>query len=181
MKKLLTYFIQGILYTAPVGLTIYVLYSIFIWVDNIIPFKFPGLGIVVVILLLTFLGFIGNAFFLKPIMSFFDKLLGRTPLAKIIYTSVKDLLGAFVGKEKKFKVPVLITINKENNIEKIGFLTRDDLSLIGIKDKKVAVYCPHSYAFSGEMFIVSADNIKKLDIGTTEAMKFIVSGGVTNG
>ena len=60
----------------------------------------------------------------------------------------------------------------------MGFITRKDLEYLGIKDK-VAVYCPYSYALSGRVIIVNKSQITILDINATEAMKFIVSGGVT--
>lgn len=180
MKNLLSYFLQGLLLVAPIGLTIFVLYNLFIWVDNILPLKFPGLGVLVILIVITFLGFIGKTFLARPFLHFLEGIVKRTPLVKIIYTSLKDLFSAFVGKEKKFKHPVLVKINNESNIEKIGFLTRTDLEIIGLKDKKVAVYCPHSYAFSGELIIVPSENVVTLNISSAEAMKFIISGGITN-
>jgi uncharacterized membrane protein len=95
-----------------------------------------------------------------------------------LYTSVNDLFAAFVGKEKRFKYPVLVKVNTISNLEKIGFITAEDLSEMKIVDK-VAVYFPHSYNFSGELFIVPRELITPLDIPSSEAMKFIVSGGIT--
>ncbi|OFX22350.1 MAG: hypothetical protein A2033_09815 [Bacteroidetes bacterium GWA2_31_9] len=180
MKNLLSYFLQGLLLIAPIGLTIFVLYRLLLWIDNILPFKFPGLGLIVILVAVTFLGFIGKTFLARPFVMFFEGIIKRTPFVKIIYTSLKDLFSAFVGKEKKFKHPVLVKINNETNIEKIGFLTSKDLSLIGLKNNKVAVYCPHSYAFSGELIIVPSENVITLNISSAEAMKFIISGGITN-
>jgi uncharacterized membrane protein len=101
-------------------------------------------------------------------------------LVKVIYSSIKDLLSAFVGKERKFNTPVLVTVNPVSDLEKMGFLTQEDVSHIGIEGKKVAVYFPHSYNFSGEMFIVPAAQVKKINAAASDVMKFIVSGGVTN-
>ncbi len=101
-------------------------------------------------------------------------------MVRIFYTAFKDLISAFVGDKKKFKTPVLITLNKENNIRKLGFLTQESFNEIG-EDESVAVYCPHSYAFSGDMFIVPRENVKPVNISSAEAMKLIVSGGVAGG
>jgi uncharacterized membrane protein len=97
---------------------------------------------------------------------------------KLIYSSVKDLLNAFVGDKKKFTKPVLVTINKDNQLHRIGFITQDDLSTLGLKDM-VVVYFPQSYAVAGDHFIVPKENVKPLDISGPVAMKFIISGGVS--
>jgi uncharacterized membrane protein len=112
-------------------------------------------------------------------MSIFDKILERTPGVKIIYSSVKDFLEAFAGNKKKFDKPVLVCIDAED-IWRIGFITQENCEHLGLKDH-VTVYVPHSYAISGITFIVPATRIKKLPKGVSaaEAMKYVVSGGVT--
>jgi uncharacterized membrane protein len=82
-------------------------------------------------------------------------LINRIPFVKLIYSSIKDLIGAFVGDKRKFDKPVLVTINKENTLHQIGFVTQArSFRALGLKDM-VAVYFPHSYAFSGNHFLVS--------------------------
>jgi uncharacterized membrane protein len=88
-------------------------------------------------------------------------------------------MSAFVGKDKKFTEPVLVKVNKDSELEKLGFITQHDLSRLGIEKGKVAVYLPHSYNFSGNLFIVPARNITPIDASPTEVMKFIVTAGVT--
>ncbi len=187
MKKILRYFLQGLLYIAPVGVTIYILFVIFSFIDGLLNkyieeflhFSIPGLGILIIFLLITLLGFFGQSIVFKPITILIDRFMTRAPLVKVLYSSIKDLLSAFVGKEKKFNQPVLVRVNTITNLEKIGFLTQNDLSHLEIKGK-AAVYFPHSYNFSGELFIVPVEHITPLNIPASEAMKFIVSGGVTN-
>lgn len=185
MKKLVGFFFQGLLYVAPLGLTIYAIVLLFNVIDGLIQkyieswikIHIPGLGIVLIFMAITFLGMIGGTIIGAPVRRTIEKLLERAPLFKLIYSSVRDLLSAFVGKEKKFNQPVLVKINKISDLEKVGFLTQEDLSSIGIKDK-VAVYFPHSYNFSGEMFIVPTELVRPLKMPPTDAMKFIISGGV---
>ncbi|HZG00693.1 MAG TPA: DUF502 domain-containing protein, partial [Chitinophagales bacterium] len=97
----------------------------------------------------------------------------------LIYSSIKDLLGGLVGSKKAFSQPVMVLVNKESRLHKIGFLTKADLTDAGI-DGLVAVYFPHSYNFSGELFLVPQENVTPLKtFAPANAMKFIVSGGVT--
>ncbi|MBN2612390.1 MAG: DUF502 domain-containing protein [Bacteroidales bacterium] len=186
MKKLARYFFQGLLYLAPTAITIYLIFFIFTKVDtgvrnliqDLIHIKIPGIGILVLFLLITLLGFLGQTIIFQPLRMLVDNLMAKAPLVKLIYSSIKDLMSAFVGTEKKFDKPVLVKVNLVSNLEKMGFMTQTDLSEINIKDK-VAVYFPHSYNFSGEMFIVPTEHITPLNISPADAMKFIVSGGVT--
>ena len=178
MKKLISYFFRGLLFTTPVFVTFYIIIKSLQWIDRLIEVPVPGLGLLIIISLITLLGVLGKFLFETSLFAAFEKLIEKTPLVKIVYSSTKDLISAFVGEKKRFSQPVLVLINKESGLEKIGFITRQDLSGLGIYDK-VAVYLPHSYNFSGNLFIVPRENIKLLNISGTETMKFIVSAGVT--
>ena len=185
MKKLFGYFFQGLLYVMPLGLTLYAIILLFNvidgliqkYIETLIKVHIPGLGIVLIFAVITFLGMVGGTIIGTPVSRVVHKLLDKAPFLNLIYSSIRDLLSAFVGKEKKFGHPVLVKVNTISELEKVGFLTQEDLNELGIKDK-VAVYFPHSYNFSGEMFIVPSEHVKPLDMAPAEAMKFVVSGGV---
>ena len=187
MKRIIGFFFQGVLFTVPIALTFFVIYKIFILVDGILspiineilPFQIPGLGLVIILGLLTFFGFLGSTIIMRPIFSYFERLVEKAPLAKIIYSAVKDLLQAFVGNKKSFDKPVLVRLEKDSDVQKIGFITQDDLTDLGLDHDHVAVYLPHSYAWSGNQFIVPKENITPLNVSAATVMKFIVSGGVT--
>jgi uncharacterized membrane protein len=186
MKKIFSYLVQGLLYTAPLAITVYIIVITFTFVDGllvkliggILGIEIPGLGILVIFFLLVAIGYLGQTIIAKPLKSLVKRLMERAPLLKVIYSAINDLFSAFVGKEKKFNRPVLVMVNPISNLHKLGFLTEDDLSVIDEKDK-VAVYFPHSYNFSGELFIVPSEYIKPLDLNPGEVMKFIVSAGVS--
>jgi len=126
------------------------------------------------------IGYVGSKLVTSPIFGFFNRLINKTPIIKIIYSSVKDLLSAFVGNKKKFTKPVLVKLVRDSEASQMGFLTQDDLTNIGIAGGMVSVYVPFSYSIMGNLYIVPSVNVKALDISPTDAMKFIVSGGVTN-
>lgn len=188
MKKLLGYFFQGLIYLAPIGITIFVLYKSFVLLNDLLTplvskylgIDVPGLSILIVFLMVAALGFLGRTFIARPIKRIVNHIINRVPLIKVIYTSIKDLLSAFVGKEKKFNQAVLVKVNTISNLEKLGFITQEDVSKLGITGDKAAVYFPHSYNFSGELFIVPIEHITKIDVPSADVMKFIVSGGVAN-
>jgi len=124
-----------------------------------------------------FAGFIVTTIITDPIKRWFYRWLDRLPIFKFLYYSVKDLTEAFVGEEKKFNEPVLVDVN-EFGLKKIGFLTQKDLASIGLPGQ-VAVYFPYSYSFAGQVVIIEADKVKALDMSAADAMKFVISGGVS--
>ena len=187
MKKITQYFLQGVLLVAPLAIIIYILYSLFNSIDGLlvnklellIGFKIPGLGILVSFVFLTILGFIAQTALVRPLQKIIQKLIEKIPILNLLYSSLNDLFSAFVGKEKKFNIPVKVLFNKENNLWKLGFVTRESMEAIGNKEL-AAVYFPHSYNFSGELYLVPSERIIKINISPADAMKFIVSGGVTH-
>lgn len=187
MNKLIRYFLQGLLFISPLAITIYAIYVSFQFIDglliqyltDLIGFKIPGLGLIIILTFITLIGIIGSSILLKPILHSLDKIISQAPLVKIIYTSIKDFMSAFVGKDKKFTEPVLVKLSQDFDMERLGFITQHDLTGLGIEADKVAVYLPHSYTFSGNLVIVPVANIKALNANSTEVMKFIVTAGVT--
>jgi len=189
--RILNYFLQGLLITVPITVTFFVILKAIDWIDGLIPvhipitipgfkeFEIPGIGIIVLFIIVTVLGYFASNLVANPFFSMVEKLLGKTPLFKIIYTSVKDLVEAFVGEKKRFTKPVLVTISHNPEIHRIGFVTENDLTRLGIAPSKMAVYLPFSYGFNGQLLIVESKNITGLDASGTEMMKFIISGGVT--
>ena len=186
MKRIVQYFLQGILLLAPIVIVVYILYYFFTTIDGwlnskletITGYSIPGLGILILFILITLLGFIGQTALVRPIKKLFSGFIQKIPLLNLLYSSLNDLFSAFVGKEKKFNIPVKVLFNKENNLWKMGFTTRESMNEIGNTDL-AAIYFPHSYNFSGELYLVPSERVEKLNISPAEAMKFIVSGGVT--
>lgn len=188
MKKALLYFVQGLVITVPVVITGYVIYKVIDWTGSLFnkfgtivsPVVDPFIILLTAITLIFFMGMMGSSIVMRPLFTLLDKGFESAPLIKTVYTSIKDLLSAFVGNKKKFNKPVLVTINKENNIRQLGFITDEDLHELNVPKDMVAVYIPMSYSLSGNLIIVSSDRISPVDIASSEVMKYIVSGGVTD-
>lgn len=179
LKTLIKYFLQGLFYVVPIGVTVYLIVWLVVKIDGIIPLDIPGLGLMAILISITVIGFLGSHFFvsyLRPL----DRAMEKTPLIKLVYTSMKDMMSAFVGKKKQFKTPVLVKMGEGIEVERMGFITKDDLSEMGISEDKVAVYFPFSYGINGQVMIIPKKNISRIHASSSDVMKFIVSGGVTN-
>jgi len=185
-RRLVGYFFQGMLFLAPIGLTAYLIYWLFESTDRgingILPeaWQVPGLGILLAAICITTLGYLSSKIIFNFVFDNVDDLLERVPVVKVIYTSARDFMEAFLGKEKRFNRPVLIKMNTSDDIERVGFITETDLTELGIEGGKCAVDIPHSYNCSGNLFIVPNANVRPIvGVEASELMKFAVSGGVT--
>lgn len=177
IRLLFTWFLRGLLITLPLTLTGYLLYFVFTTLDGLMGFKHPGIGISIILGVILFIGLFGSSLITRPIIGLIETLIEKTPGIKLIYSSIKDLLEAFVGEKKKFNKPVRIALETDG-IYKIGFVTTEALSSLDM-DGYCAVYIPFSYTFSGHLYIVHTSKIKTIDANPAELMKFIASGGVT--
>lgn len=146
------------------------------FLDNILVF--PGRGIIILLCLVTAVGYFAPKLITPSISHWWKGFLNRMPFVKLIYSSVKDIMEAFVGKQKRFGTPVLVAIDKDGIQNRLGFITSEDLSKIGIDNGMISVYIPISYGMFGELLIVPAAQVRTLDTSSAEVMKFIVSGGV---
>jgi uncharacterized membrane protein len=196
-RKLFTYFLQGLIILAPITITLWAVLSLFNWVDSILPDfihslfprlaldengypkRIPGLGFILVIGIVLIVGYVSSSFIVSKLVELFDNILEKTPGIKIIYTTIKDFFEAFAGNRRKFDRAVLVCI-ETTDIWRIGFITHDEVAEFGLQEY-IAVYVPQSYAFAGHLYFVKKERVRLItDITSTEAMKFAISGGVTN-
>jgi len=190
MKKLIRFFISGLLFLIPVGITVYVLYVIFNMIAQGMKwgmdklgvemgwFGLAAVGMVVLLAVVTFVGMLTSFFVTRPLVQLVEKFFGRLPLLKMLYNSIKDLIGAFMGDTKKFDKPVSVELVPGGKVRALGFVTRESLGFLGMKDQ-VAVYIPQSYNFAGSVLLVSTEQIQPLSVDSSALMTFVVSGGVS--
>jgi len=179
-RKLLKFFIQGVLVLAPVTITGYLLYLLFDKVDSILrPYvNIPGLGFAILITFVILVGWISSNFLMGSMLGLFDHWLEKTPGIKFLYSSIKDFFEAFAGEKKKFDKAVLINAFSDN-VWIIGFLTDNEMKKFEMGADHVAVYVPQAYNFAGQLFILPRNKVKKIQhITSGEAMKYAVTGGV---
>jgi uncharacterized membrane protein len=177
-RNLIRYFFSGTLFIVPLVATGYFFYYSFAWLDSLLRLPYPGLGFLIIFAVITLFGYLTSNYLFRTATNYFDQGINKIPFVKLIYSSLKDLIGAFVGDKKKFNKPVLVLLNMENQLYRIGFITQDDLTELGLSEM-VVVYFPQSYAVAGDHYVVPRDRVKPMKISGPVAMKFIVSGGVS--
>lgn len=190
-KKLLQYFFQGLLILAPIAITIYAVVWLFTTIDGWIPlFSYTdrnnishvrnyGLGFIIILVFIIVLGYFSSFFITTRIVNFLDRIMQKMPGLKHIYGTARDFFEAFAGEKKKFTQNVLANVD-DNNVWRIGFITKDDMGDFGLEGF-VAVYIPTSYSVAGSVYIVPKERVKPItNINSAQSMKFAVSGGVTD-
>jgi len=191
IKSLLRYFLQGLLVIAPVLITFYLLYSLVTTIDSWIPiFKVTdasgkvrvqnyGLGIILLVVVLVIIGYTSYFFLSKKLIDLFNKIMENIPVINLVYTTTRDFFESFAGDKNKFTENVLANVD-DNDVWRIGFVTRDDMSDFGLKDY-VAVYIPMAFSLSGNVYILPKNRVKPIDhIDSSATMKFAISGGLAN-
>jgi len=182
MKKLVDYFIKGLLVFVPIALTVFLFGWAFSSLDaifrDLLPKNIPGLGLLLTIVVITVIGFIASNFLGRKLFGLVERVLRGLPLVKLLYSAVKDMIEAFAGEKKSFDKPVLASVAPGSAVKVVGFVTRDSLDNLGLSDY-VAVYLPQSYNFAGNVLLFPKDAVAPLNIESSQAMAFIVSGGVS--
>lgn len=176
MNWLIKNFLRGLVIVVPIALTIYLLVQAFATLDRILKLQYPGLGIVVIVLVTILIGALAGNFVGRRLFSLTETLFTKAPIVRIVYSAIKDLLEAFVGSKRRFDRPVTIAVSE--GVKTFGFITRDDLTSLGMSGD-VAVYVPFSYTWDGCLLVVARERVTPLEADSASIMALVVSGGVS--
>ncbi len=180
MQEFARNFFEGLFLVVPMAVTVYVVFFVFNFIDGWLSIPVPGLGFVLTIGTIILVGRLASNVFFRGALGSMEKILTRAPFIKLVYTSLKDLIEAFMGEKKRFDQPVVVTLIPGGHAEAIGFVTRQSLDVFGLENR-VAVYFPQSYNFAGNLLVVHRDHVRPLNVESSDVMTFIVSGGVSGG
>ena len=178
MSRLFNYFFKGLVFLAPFALTIYVCVRVFVTIDGWLGIPIPGVGFVVTVVLITLFGFLAQNLIARSLFGMLERIMDRLPFVRLLYSSTRDLLNAFVGEQRRFDKPVIVTPYPGGVARALGFVTQESLATLGLQEH-VTVYLPQSYNFAGSLLIFPSSAVERLDADSADVMAFIVSGGVT--
>jgi uncharacterized membrane protein len=178
VTRVLNYFFRGLIILAPAFVTVYVFWLVISAVDRWMGLRVPGAGVAVTVMLITLFGFFASTVLARWVVALMDSLFARVPLIRLVYSSTKDLLDAFVGEKRRFDRPVVVSMHADGVEKAFGFVTQETMTRFGLDDH-VTVYLPFSYTFTGVIRIFPRANVKPLATDSAELMAFVVSGGVT--
>ncbi len=179
MARLLNYFVRGLVVVVPLAVTIYVCALIFTTIDSWLGLPVPGVGFLLALVLITLVGFTASSIITRSLLGTLDQMFERLPFVRLLYSSTKDMLNAFVGEKRRFDKPVLVTLSADGAVKVLAFLTSESLEQLGVADH-VSVYMPQSYGLAGHIIVVPGDRVTRIDADAAVVMAFIISGGVTH-
>jgi uncharacterized membrane protein len=177
MPRLVAYFIRGLVVLTPIAVTAYVVWLVLHKIDGWLGFPTPGVGLLVTLTLITVVGFLASTVITRSLVRHVEGLFARVPFVRLLYSSSRDLLNAFVGEQKRFDRPALLTIT--GNVQVMGFVTQEALTDLPDAEGLVAIYCPQSYHWAGQLLIVPAKDVTPISASAADVLAFVVSGGVT--
>ena len=190
MKKVFShlknYLFAGIVVVVPLAITFIVLKNLFLYLDEFTrPYLEPwlgfwpiGMGLLITVFLIMFVGLLTNNIVVKRFVGFGEKILLKIPIAKLIYSAVKQLLETFSASEKQYFQKVVAVEYPGKDIWSIGFVNGDIL-LPGEMEKKINILILTSInPASGFFIMVPESKTIPLDISVEEGMKWVISGGI---
>jgi uncharacterized membrane protein len=150
--------------------------------DAMFGVHIPGLGVIIALAAVIAIGAMATNIIGRHLMRWFDALLARVPVIRTIYSAVKQLMEAVLGKgSQAFRQVVLISFPQPGQWT-IGFVTGPAvLPVPGASEaeKKVTVFVPTTpNPTSGWLLFVSASELVPLDLSVEEGMKVVISGGM---
>jgi uncharacterized membrane protein len=174
--------VTGLLVLAPLAVTTLIVFTIYKWVDDHSPFEFRGgslLAVVVVLLIIYVVGWVSRTA-LGSLVSLFSDVIIKVPGVGMIYSYVRDMVQALGGNDNRFRQPVWVYPYPRSKMRMIGFITREDLSVLGLKGD-VAVFLALAYNISGILVILPRNQVKPLKTKSKDLLAFVATGGLAGG
>jgi uncharacterized membrane protein len=195
--RLRAYLFAGILVTAPIGITIYLAWSVVTWVDESVlpflppkynpetylPFSLPGIGLIVLIVFLTAIGAITAGMIGRMVVGYSEHVLTRMPVIRSVYSATKQIFETMLAqKSAAFREVVLVEFPR-TGMWSIGFITGvTEGEVQELTDEEVLnVYIPTTpNPTSGYLCFVARSEVYPLSMSVEEGIKMVVSGGLVS-
>ncbi len=198
MRKLKTYLITGALVLGPVVVTIFLLWTSFLFLDGILAAvmnfivrdilgiaifgerPIPGLGLIALLALLTLTGFAAKNVFGQLVITRGQQIMNRIPLVNRIYHAVQQISQAiFSGHKGVYQQAVLIEYPRKG-LYSIAIMTADTKGVVqeALPEDSISVFLPTTpNPTSGFLLFVPKKDVIELNIPVEDALKLIISGG----
>lgn len=194
MARLRRYFFTGMVIWIPLGVTIFIIQLFIGYMDQLVTlfpqawqplqlvgFNIPGLGVVLVVVVLLFTGFLASNYLGRVLLSLGNELLEHIPLVRSIYTTAKQISDTmFSNQGRSFSKVVLIRYPNKDTWS-LAFQTSESLGEVNAKmpEHMVSVFVPTTpNPTSGFLLLVPQDDMIELEMSVDEALKMIISLGV---
>jgi len=193
--RLRAYFFAGVLVTAPIGITVYLAWSVVSWVDESVlpllpskynpetylPFSVPGIGVIVLLVFMTAVGAITAGMLGRMVVGYGERILTRMPIVRGVYGATKQIFETLLAKKSTAFREVVLVEFPRLGMWSIGFITGvTEGEVQELTDEEVLnVYLPTTpNPTSGFLCFVPRSEVYPLSMTVEEGIKLVVSGGI---
>lgn len=196
IKRLKNYFLTGIIVAAPVAITVYMSYRLLVWINastsklipqqwkigDFVPYAVPGLGLMLLIVILTFIGMFTTGFVGKFFVRLGEKIIRRMPIISSIYSLIKQIFETFLSQKKRSFSEVVLIEYPRKGLWTLAFVSQDKTGgEIQKKNKTdtVSVFVPTTpNPTSGFLIFVPRSDVINLNMSVEEGIKYVISCGI---
>jgi uncharacterized membrane protein len=190
------YFVAGVVFFAPIGVTIWAIASIIVWLDNLIlpyllkflipgsdePVRLPILGMLFTFFVIILLGVIARHLLGHEFVKVWERMLSRVPIARSIYSGVKQLFEAIFtsGPRTKFNRVVLVEYPRKG-VYALAFTTGTAQGVVQEITEKTMINCflpTTPNPTSGSYLLVPEDEVLDANMTVEDAFKLVMSAGL---
>lgn len=198
MTRLRNYFLTGIIVTAPLAITAYLVWSVVGWVDswvkpyiparynpdNYLPFTVPGFGLILALVMITLIGFVTASFVGRSVVGFGESLLARMPLVRNVYKGLKQIFETVLANRSDLFKEVALYEYPRKGSWSLVFIAKQqetevNLALADQHSRTVAVFRPITPNITtGYLLYVDEKDLVRLDMSIEDAAKLLISAGL---
>jgi uncharacterized membrane protein len=195
LARLRTYFLTGVIVTAPIAITIFLVWNFITYLDHYVssivpyrynpeayfPFGVPGIGLIVMLAFLTFIGFITAGFAGRTLVRTGERLLSRMPVVRSVYGTLKQIFETVFNQSSRSFREVVLVEYPRRGIGAIGFVTGPTRGEVQERTDEdlVNIFLPTTpNPTSGFLLFVPRKDLIHLDMTVEEGIKLVISGGI---
>ena len=195
LSRLRNYFLTGIIVTAPIAITIFLVWQFITFLDSYVgrlvpvrynpetylPFGIPGIGLVVMLAFLTLIGFVTAGFAGRTLVRTGERLLSRMPIIRSVYGTLKQIFETVLNQSSRSFREVVLIEYPRRGIGAIGFVTGPTQGEVQERtdEELVNIFLPTTpNPTSGFLLFVPRKDLIQLDMTVEEGIKLVISGGI---
>jgi uncharacterized membrane protein len=194
MARLRAYFLAGVLVTAPIAVTAYIGWWFIALIDNwvrplvpegylpdtYLPFSIPGLGLIVVVAVLTLFGAFAAGYVGRLMLGYGENLVARMPVVSSVYSVVKQIFETVLAKKSAAFREVVMLEYPRAGVWSLGFITGPAHPEVQrhMTEPSVHVFIPCAPPTAGYLVIVPRRSVTVLDMPVEDGLKLMVSAGI---
>ena len=190
-------FLTGLVIIAPVGLTIWLIWTVIGWIDGVVLPLVPhdlrpeqyiginlrGVGVIIFLVFTTFIGFVGRGLIGRSLIRWGENIVDRMPVVRSVYSGIKQISETvFAQSERSFEKACLIQYPRKG-IWAVGFISTTARGEVADRAETsgelMSIFVPTTpNPTSGFLLFFPKEDVIELDMSIEDAAKLVISAGL---